>query len=251
MPFRFFLWTKKTTYHSARVHTYHLYMHRMCICICIHTYLYPCKLYHNTTSLCTPFHFISWPFLFLSFRFVALRGVALHCVALRCIACTYGVCVWTICKDVKLLTMQGGSESHSIHCPTKTVVWDLWYRDWSSRRTCNFPIYRQWQPAKPSNRHVVQNRFNFCTVVAIWHYFILFWVPLHQNLLQSKDVESVPRTEFHDGSTNFSCQTFLDCLCTFDAFHISNSIRYFWASVSLIPFVRQGGMSPSGKAFLG
>ena len=49
----------------------------------------------------------------------------------------------------------------------------------------------------------------------------------HQNLLQSKDVESIPRTELHGGSTNFSCQTLLVCLCTFDAFHISNSIRYF------------------------
>ena len=32
-------------------------------------------------------------------------------------------------------------------------------------------------------------------------------------------------------SSNFSCQTLGDCLCTPDAFHISNSIRYFWASV--------------------
>ena len=36
-------------------------------------------------------------------------------------------------------------------------------------------------------------------------------VLLHQNLPQSKDVESIPRTEFHDGSTIFSCQTLLDC----------------------------------------
>ena len=28
-------------------------------------------------------------------------------------------------------------------------------------------------------------------------------------------------------SSNFSCQTLGDCLCTLDAFHISNSIRYF------------------------
>ena len=105
----------------------------------------------------------------------------------------------------------------------------LWYRDWSSRRTCNFPIYRQWQPAKPSTGM----SFKTVSTSALLSQsgIILFWVPLHQNLLQSKDVESIPRTEFHDGSTNFSCQTFLDCLCTFDAFHISNSIRYFWASV--------------------
>ena len=53
--------------------------------------------------------------------------------------CCGRVCVWTICTDVKLhfvgwcfgfgflvfeLCLQGGSESHSIHCPTKTVVWD-------------------------------------------------------------------------------------------------------------------------------
>ena len=52
-------------------------------------------------------------------------------------------------------------------------------------------------------------------------------VLLYQNLPQSKDVESIPRTEFHDGSTIFSCQTLMDCLCTCDAFHISDSIRCF------------------------
>jgi hypothetical protein len=52
-----------------------------------------------------------------------------------CVTKKNGVCVWTICTDVKLPSvcfvfwstiflpyMQGGSESHSIHCPTKTVV---------------------------------------------------------------------------------------------------------------------------------
>ena len=41
------------------------------------------------------------------------------------------VCVWNIWTDVKLIPnwychqdAGGGSESHSIHCPTKTVVWD-------------------------------------------------------------------------------------------------------------------------------
>ena len=69
----------------------------------------------------------------------------------------------------------------------------------------------------------------FCTVVAIWNPMVIYnWFScISQNLLQSKDVESIPRTELHDGSTIFSCQTLLDCLCTFDAFHISNSIRYF------------------------
>ena len=61
------------------------------------------------------------------------------CVKAVCeqVVCGQVVCVWTICTDVKLPSvcfvfwstifvpyMQGGSESHSIHCPTKTVVWD-------------------------------------------------------------------------------------------------------------------------------
>ena len=52
-----------------------------------------------------------------------------------------------------------------------------------------------------------------CTVVAIWHYFILFWTSLHQNLPQSKDVESLLRTEIHVGSTNFSWQFFKGLFC--------------------------------------
>ena len=128
------------------------------------------------------------------------------------------------------LTMYAGGQWISFHpLPNEDGGLRLWYRDWSSRRTCNFPIYRQWQPAKPSTgmSHKTVSTLHCCRNLA----FLLFWVLLHQNLLQSKDVESIPRTEFHDGSTNFSCQTLLDCLCTFDAFHISNPIRYFWASV--------------------
>ena len=36
-------------------------------------------------------------------------------------------------------------------------------------------------------------------------------VQLHQNLPQSKDVESLLRTEIHAGSTNFSWQFVRDC----------------------------------------
>ena len=50
-------------------------------------------------------------------------------------------------------------------------------------------------------------------------------------------------------SSNFSCQTLGDCLCTFDAFHISNSIRYFWASVSLIPLSDKVVWALRGKPF--
>ena len=61
----------------------------------------------------------------------------------------------------------------------------LWYRDWSSRRTCNFPICqfsfcRQWQPAKPrtgmsflaasgpSSELRCKQVSIYCTVCAIW-----------------------------------------------------------------------------------
>ena len=73
--------------------------------------------------------------------------------------------------------------------------------------------FRKWEEAQPKNLQVVQLKFSvFCTVVAIWIYFgYLQLIQLYQNLLQSKDVESIPRTEFYDGSTNFSCQVLLDC----------------------------------------
>ena len=47
----------------------------------------------------------------------------------------------------------------------------------------------------------------------------------------------------------FACQTFGDCLCTPDALHISNSIRYFWASVSLIPLSDKVVWALRGKPF--
>ena len=54
---------------------------------------------------------------------------AYECICMYVCTC---VCVWHIWIDVKplllsvrfSLLLQGGSESHSIHCPTKTVVWD-------------------------------------------------------------------------------------------------------------------------------
>ena len=47
----------------------------------------------------------------------------------------------------------------------------------------------------------------------------------------------------------FACQTLGDCLCTPDALHISNSIRYFWASVSLIPLSDKVVWALRGKPF--
>ena len=37
------------------------------------------------------------------------------------------------------------------------------------KRTCNFPVFRQWQPAKPrTGMSVFQQFSNYCTVFAIW-----------------------------------------------------------------------------------
>ena len=50
--------------------------------------------------------------------------------------------------------VQGGQWISFHPLPSEDGGLRLWYRDWSSRRTCNFPICqfsfcRQWQPAKP------------------------------------------------------------------------------------------------------
>ena len=51
----------------------------------------------------------------------------------------------------------------------------LWYRDWSSRRTCNFPIFRQWQPAKPRTGMSFFNMFQhvstFFNIFNIFQHF--------------------------------------------------------------------------------
>ena len=92
-----------------------------------------------------------------------------------CIYIYVCVCVWNIWRDVKLLSctwffawgsilslvfnLKSTKVSNlnfsrgqwiSFHpLPNEDGGLRLWYRDRSSRHTCNFPIFRQWQPAKP------------------------------------------------------------------------------------------------------
>ena len=96
----------------------------------------------------------------------------------------------------------------------------------------------QWQPAKPRNRQVDSIFISFlhCCRNLASYFIILFGVQLHQNLLQSKDVESIPRTEFHDGSTNFSCQVYWIVFCTYDAFH-NRKFAMMFLSKCVIPAV--------------
>ena len=95
------------------------------------------------------------------------------------------VCVWTIWKDVKLLTMQGGSESHSIHCPTKTVVWDCdigtdhpdvpaifqfanFHFVVNGNRLSQEPACRFSVASWPSSELRCKQVLIYCTVFAIW-----------------------------------------------------------------------------------
>ena len=64
--------------------------------------------------------------------------------------CKTSFCLFCVLVN-NFLAIYAGGQWISFHpLPNEDGGLRLWYRDWSSRRTCNFPIYRQWQPAKPS-----------------------------------------------------------------------------------------------------
>ena len=71
--------------------------------------------------------------------------------------------------------------------------------------------------------------FIHCTVFAIWTTadFVRWNSCFVQG--QRKNSSTLVFSPFHP---TFACQILGDCLCTTDALHISNSIRYFWASVN-------------------
>ena len=79
--------------------------------------------------------------------------------------------------------------------------------------------------------------FSACTVFAIWFSTdIVRWnscIELHQNSQNFRQGRRKKTSlRFSDlKSSKHGCQFLLSCLCTWDAYHISNSIRYFWASV--------------------
>ena len=79
-------------------------------------------------------------------------------------------------------------------------------------------------------RTSVSTGFIHCTVFAIWTTadFVRWNSCFVQG--QRKNSSTLVFSPFHPTS---ACQILGDCLCTTDALHISNSIRYFWASVCL------------------
>ena len=124
----------------------------------------------------------------------------------------------------------------------------LWYRSGTlDRRTC-YQFSRQWQPAKPSTgmsfgfpflhngqccirtflRTSIATGFN---PLYGFRNLIYCWLRQMEQLLFARTKKEFFYIGFLAKPSNFSCQTLGDCLCTPDALHNSNSIRYFWASV--------------------
>ena len=118
-------------------------------------------------------------------------------------------CVWTIWKDVKLLNIlyKAGGSGRSFGTATNEdthLIW--WYRlgrqsayvhqffiSVNGNRPSQEPA-RRYFPLEGCLLHCCRN-------LDLFGYLQL--VQLHQNLPQSKDVESLLRTEIHAGSTNF------------------------------------------------
>ena len=113
-------------------------------------------------------------------------------------------------------------ESDQLHVPAS--FFNFRYGMWLTQE----PPRRFSVVSGPSSELQCQQVSIHCTVFAIW--IIADFVRWNSCLLQGQRKNSSILV-FLPCHPTFACQTLLDCLCTFDAFHISNSIRYFWASV--------------------
>ena len=113
-------------------------------------------------------------------------------------------------------------ESDQLHVPASFFIfrYGMWLTQEPPRR---FSVV-----SGPSSELQCQQVSIHCTVFAIW--IITDFVRWNSCFLQGQRKNSSILV-FLPCHPTFACQTLLDCLCTFDAFHISNSIRYFWASV--------------------
>ena len=90
-------------------------------------------------------------------------------------------------------------------------------------RACQF--FQKWEEAQPKNLHVVH--LNFLVTALLSQSGITFdqicMVQPHQNLPQSKDVESILHSEVLVESTNLSCQ-FVGIVCA-RVMHSTTKIR--------------------------
>ena len=179
------------------------------------------------------------------------------------------MCVWNVCTDVKLpwhcwlwffgfisvsnkqgsvSNKQGAAGNVIVLQPTKTAMTfcDIDLGRWIDVPAISYHFFRQWQPAKPSTG------MSFVFQFPWWNLLLLnlpqnFDVNRFQYTVRFSQSKLLPISSdgtvafckdkdfFYIGflaqSSIFSCQTLRDCLCTWDAFHNSNSQWCFWASV--------------------
>ena len=156
------------------------------------------------------------------------------------------VCVWTIWIDVKLLPCFCRGAVNLIPSTAQRRRWfeivRLWYRDWSSRRTCNFQfsVCRHWPPAKPRTGMSLFQLFSNQTTV---RFSQSDWAASEQVNPSSKDVESFPSHSFspliiQTVPVRFTAVFFARMMHSESVY---NSIRYFWASVCVCQCVWQCG----------
>ena len=166
-----------------------------------------------------------------------------------------GVCVGTICTDVKLpfgwlmvlvcfflfLNYVCRGTQHFTGTVSNEATSEMGYPAWPAGRTCTIFQFRQWRPAKPSTGMSFEffildyaasepsSELRFQQVQSTVRFSQSELLPFCQmeQLLLARTKKEFIYIGFPAQSSNFSCQTLGDCLCTPDAFHISNSIRYF------------------------
>ena len=145
-------------------------------------------------------------------------------------------------------------------CPTKLSMVSLGYPGWSPGRTCTRfeTVWLSWDVANPRTTKPVFNcirtflRTSLLTGFKPMYGFrnlIYCWLRQMEQLHLARMVNEFFFIVSHAESSTSSCQALLDCFCTWDAFHISNSIRCFWASVSLIPLSDKVVWALRGKPF--
>ena len=133
--------------------------------------------------------------------------------------------------------------------------WLIWLRDagvtylpifWNGKRLnprTSMSIFSFFQIASNQNQTILFY-VSTCTLFAIWLSCIRTGKSFEQGrwkisfaLFLTSNLSTVP--------VRFNWSVF----CTCDAFHISNSIRYFWASVSFIPVFVKVVWTLRGKPF--
>ena len=169
--------------------------------------------------------------------------------------------VWFVSS--RFWTMFAGGHRRPIElCPTKLSMVSLGYPGWSPGRTCarfeTFDCHGTWLTQEPPSRFSVASgpSLELCSkwfqTIVRFSQSELLPISSDGTVAFCKDKKEFFYIGFLALSSNFSCQTLGDCLCTPDAFHISNSIRYFWASVCvcvcscLSPTSRNDGWKVTG-----